>query len=142
VKIARVSEDAILPSLAHSGDAGFDLYSIDDVELTPQETVMVRTGLVMEIPVGYGGFILPRSGMAVKKGITIPNAPGLIDSGYRGEIMVGLHNTNTNRFQINKGDRIAQIVFIACFAPAFTEATLEELERSERNTGGFGSSGY
>lgn len=142
MNIARLSDEAIIPTTAHEGDAGFDLYSIEEVDISPGETRMVGTGLVLEIPFGYGGFILPRSGLAVKQGITIPNAPGLVDSGYRGEIKVGLHNSRENhRYVVEKGDRIAQIVFLQYGAFHFTEKKLEELQRSERDTGGFGSSG-
>lgn len=142
MNIARIKDDAIIPTQAHAGDAGFDLYSVEDLDITPGETRMVGTGLVLEIPYGYGGFILPRSGLAVKKGITIPNAPGLVDSGYRGEIKVGLHNDHENhRYYVKKGDRIAQIVFMQYASFHFTEKTQEELQGSERNTGGFGSSG-
>lgn len=143
MNVARINDDAILPVQAHEGDAGFDLHSIEDLDISPGETRMVGTGLVFEIPFGYGGFILPRSGLAIKKGITIPNAPGLVDSGYRGEIKVGLHNSRENhRYEVKKGDRIAQIVFIQYGAFHFTEKNQEELQSTERNTGGFGSSGY
>ena len=142
MNVARLTNEAIIPTIAHHGDAGFDLASIEDIDISPGETRMVRTGLVLEIPEDYAGFVLPRSGLAVKKGVTIPNAPGLIDSGYRGEIKVGLHNSRENhRYEVKKDDRIAQIVFLQYGQFEFQEKTLEELESSERNTGGFGSSG-
>jgi len=144
MNVAKVHADAVIPSLAHDGDAGYDLYSVESLDISPGETRLVDTGLILEIPYPYAGFILPRSGLAVKKGITIPNSPGLIDSGYRGEVKVGLHNNRYHqRYKVKKGDRIAQIVFMPVHAYfKFKEKTKKELENTERNIGGFGSSGY
>lgn len=141
MRVARITNEAVIPSNAHDGDAGYDLSSVEDVVIKPNETVAVRTGLVFEIPDDYAGFVLPRSGLAVKKGITIPNSPGLIDSGYRGEIKVGLHNTTSKKYNVSKGDRIAQIVFLQYGMFNLKETDVNKIEDTERGTGGFGSSG-
>jgi dUTP pyrophosphatase len=141
INIYRNSDEAEIPSNAYKGDAGFDLAAIEDVYIFSGKTQKVRTGIIVEIPKGYGGFILPRSGISVKYKISIPNSPGLIDSGYRGEVMVAMHNYSENTYKINKGDRIAQMVIMQVPELIFNEVSYEEISNSERGEGGFGSSG-
>lgn len=130
-----------LPTYANPGDAGLDLRSAEDKEIAPGEKAFVPTGLHIAIPPGYAGFILPRSGLARRNGITCLNSPGLIDSGYRGEIAVLLFNSNQEAsYRVKCGDRIAQIVFLPVPAVEFV-VELEELPESVRGNGGFGSTG-
>src|SRR5665213_3948990 len=111
LRVVRLDERAILPTRAHPGDAGLDLYALDAVELSPGARASVRTGIAVEIPAGQAGLVLPRSGLAARAGIALVNAPGLIDSGYRGEIRVLLLNTDREAaFEIAVGDRIAQLL--------------------------------
>lgn len=128
------------PCYAHDGDAGIDLRSTIDCVIQPFERVLIPTGVSFAIPEGYAGFVVPRSGLAVNHGISIVNAPGLIDSGYRGEIKVILINMDSNKpFEIKTGDRIAQLVFTP-----YAHALLKQLPRldiTERGEKGFGSSG-
>jgi dUTP pyrophosphatase len=136
----RLREDAIVPVRAYSGDAGLDLAACERVELGPGERAVVGTGLAVAIPEGYAGFVQPRSGLASRHGISVVNAPGLIDSGYRGEVRVLLLNTDPAEvFRVEPGDRIAQLLItpIASVAPVEAEALAE----SARGEGGFGSSG-
>ena len=129
-----------MPSRAHEGDAGLDLYAAEPATLGPGERATVATGIAVEIPDGLAGLVLPRSGLAAKHGIALVNAPGLIDSGYRGEVKVLLLNTDrTDPFEISPGDRIAQLVV----SPVTETEPVEvaELEMSTRGAGGFGSSG-
>ena len=136
----RLNEDATLPSRAHEGDAGLDLYAAESATLGPGERASVGTGIAVEIPAGHAGLVLPRSGLAARHGIALVNAPGLIDAGYRGEVRVLLLNTDRNEpFEIAPGDRIAQLL-ITPFAAA-EPAESVELSVSERGNGGFGSSG-
>lgn len=138
--IARLKDDAVLPSRAHEGDAGLDLYACEAAHIGPGERWSVGTGVAVEIPPGHAGLILPRSGLAKKHGIALVNSPGLIDSGYRGEIRVLLLNTDpAETFRVEPGDRIAQLVIapIALAEPVETTA----LADSVRGDGGFGSSG-
>jgi dUTP pyrophosphatase len=138
--VARLRDDAILPTQAYEGDAGLDLAACDRLELGPGERGVVGTGLAVAIPDGYAGLVVPRSGLAAKHGITIVNAPGLIDSGYRGEVMVILLNTDAREpFTVEPGMRIAQLVLVETVAVSLVEA--EELSESERGTRGHGSSG-
>jgi dUTP pyrophosphatase len=124
---------------AYAGDAGFDLTSCENVTLAPGERAVVGTGLAVEIPLGYAGFVQPRSGLAARHGIGVVNAPGLIDSGYRGEIRVVLLNTDAREpFEVEPGMRIAQLVIAPVAAVRLVEST--ELSVSERGTRGFGSS--
>jgi dUTP pyrophosphatase len=140
LRVRRLHDDARLPSQAYDGDAGFDLHAIEAVVLAPGERASVRTGIALEIAGGHAGLVLPRSGLAARHGITVVNAPGLIDSGYRGEIRVLLLNTDPHAaFEVSPGDRIAQLVVVRIEAPQIEE--LEELAVSERGSGGFGSSG-
>jgi dUTP pyrophosphatase len=140
LRVVRLDERAILPTRAHAGDAGLDLYALDAVRLGPGERASVSTGVAVEIPAGQAGLVLPRSGLAARHGIALVNAPGLIDSGYRGELRVLLLNTDREQtVSLSAGDRIAQLVLIDVRAPVPVE--VEELGRSERGEGGFGSSG-
>ena len=139
VPVQRLRADAELPSQAYAGDAGFDLTACERHELGPGERAVVPTGLAVAIPEGHGGFVLPRSGLAARNGITIVNAPGLIDSGYRGEVQVVLLNTDPDQpFVVEPGMRIAQLVVLP--VPPVELLELEELPDSERGVRGFGSS--
>lgn len=130
-----------LPVYAHPGDAGADLVSTDDLVLAPGERATVGTGLKIALPNGYVGFVVPRSGLAMKHGITIVNAPGTVDAGYRGEIRVTLLNTDAREsYAIAAGDRIAQLIVMAVPSVRFVE--VERLPGSDRGEGGFGSTGY
>jgi dUTP pyrophosphatase len=136
----RLSPDAELPEGAHPGDAGLDLCSLVDVEVRPGERAMVPTGLAVAVPEGHAGLVLPRSGLASRHGLTLANAPGLIDSGYRGEITCAVVNLDPDQaVKIRKGDRIAQLVIVAL--PAVRSAWVDELPPSARGEGGFGSTG-
>ena len=140
LKVRRLDPRARLPTRAYPGDAGLDLYALEDGALDPGERASVRTGIAVEIPEGEAGLVLPRSGLAARHGIALVNAPGLIDSGYRGEIVVLLLNTDRSvRFEIASGDRIAQLVLVKVQTPEVVE--VEGLAVSERGAGGFGSSG-
>lgn len=137
--VVRLRPDATVPSHAYRGDAGLDLTTCEPIELLPGERAVVPTGLAVEIPPGYAGFVQPRSGLAAKHGVTVINAPGLIDSGYRGEIRVVLLNTDTRQtFVAETGDRIAQLVVLAL--PAIEVREVGELAESVRGSRGFGSS--
>ena len=128
-----------LPEFAHPGDAGADLTASESVTIEPGERALVPTGLAVAIPEGFAGFVLPRSGLAIRSGITVINAPGLIDSGYRGELRVGLVNLGDSVFVIEAGDRIAQLVIMAVTRPEFVE--VDDLDETLRGSGGFGSTG-
>jgi dUTP pyrophosphatase len=131
-----------MPERAHQGDAGYDLRSIEEAELPPGGRALVRTGISVAIPDGYAGLILPRSGLAVSHGISLINTPGLIDSGYRGEIQVPLINHDRSEtFLIEEGARIAQLVFVQVAATLFSEVEVLEAATDGRGEGGFGSSG-
>jgi dUTP diphosphatase len=137
--VRRLRKDAILPTQAYAGDAGLDLAACDRHEVGPGERAVIPTGLAVEIPEGYGGFVLPRSGLAARHGITLLNAPGLIDAGYRGEVQVVFHNTDqADTFVVEPGMRIAQLVVLA--VPALALVERQELAASERGERGFGSS--
>ena len=140
LKVRRLAARATLPTRAYPGDAGLDLYALEEGVIAPGERASVRTGIAVEIPDGEAGLVLPRSGLAARHGIALVNAPGLIDSGYRGEIRVLLLNTDPSApFEIGSGDRIAQLLLVKVQTPAVEE--VEELAVSERGAGGFGSSG-
>lgn len=140
VPIKTLCNDAQIPHTAYNGDAGVDLRSVERIVLKPQERAMVPTGLAIALPEGYAGFVLPRSGLAAKHGISIVNAPGLVDSNYRGELKVVLVNTDPNdSFTIEIGDRIAQLVVMP--VPLIEFEHVDELSCSQRGTSGFGSSG-
>jgi dUTP pyrophosphatase len=129
----------VVPARAYSGDAGLDLSSCERVELAPGERALVPTGLAVAIPEGYAGFVQPRSGLATKHGISIVNTPGLVDSGYRGELLVNLVNTDQrDAFVVEPGMRIAQLVILPI--PELELVEVDELPESERGVRGFGSS--
>ena len=141
LRCRRLTDGAVLPSRAHDGDAGLDLHAAESRMLEAGERASIGTGIALEIPTGHAGLVLPRSGLAARHGIALVNAPGLIDSGYRGEVRVLLLNTDrAEPFEIAPGDRIAQLL-ITPFAPA-TPVEAVELSASERGAGGFGSSGH
>jgi len=137
--IQRLHEDAVLPERAYRGDAGLDLAACARCELGPGERALVGTGLAVAVPEGYAGFVQPRSGLADRHGISIVNAPGLIDSGYRGELKVILLNTDpAEPFVVEPGMRVAQLVVVP--VPSVELVEVDELPESERGVRGFGSS--
>jgi dUTP pyrophosphatase len=137
--VRRLRDDATLPAQAYPGDAGLDLAACGRHEVGPGERAVIPTGLAVEIPEGHGGFVLPRSGLAARHGITLLNTPGLIDSGYRGEVQLIFHNTDREEtFVVEPGMRIAQLVVLPIRGVMLVEQ--EELARSERGERGFGSS--
>jgi dUTP pyrophosphatase len=137
--IQRLRDDAVVPERAYTGDAGLDLAACERVELGPGERALVGTGLAVAIPEGYAGFVQPRSGLAARHGLTIVNSPGLVDSGYRGELRVVLLNTDAREpFVIEPGMRIAQLVVLPI--PELELVEVDELPASERGVRGFGSS--
>jgi dUTP pyrophosphatase len=137
--IRRLRDDAVVPSRAYAGDAGLDLTACERVELGAGERATVATGLAVAIPEGYAGFVQPRSGLAAKHGITIVNTPGLIDSGYRGELKIILLNTDAHEpFVVEPGMRIAQLVVLQ--VPGVDPIEVDELPDTERGVRGFGSS--
>jgi dUTP pyrophosphatase len=137
--IQRLREDAVVPLRAYSGDAGLDLAACERVELAPGQRATVGTGLAVAIPEGYAGYVQPRSGLAAKHGITIVNTPGLVDSGYRGELKIILLNTDAaESFVVEAGMRIAQLVVLEI--PSVDPVEVDELPASERGVRGFGSS--
>jgi dUTP pyrophosphatase len=137
--VRRVRDDATLPAQAYAGDAGLDLAACGRHEVGPLQRAVIPTGLAIEVPDGYGGFVLPRSGLAARNGITLLNAPGLIDSGYRGEVQVVFHNTDPGEtFVVEPGMRIAQLVLLPVPEVALVER--DALAGSERGERGFGSS--
>lgn len=140
VHIKLLDPELPAPAYAKPGDAGADLRSRIDFELEPGERALVPTGVAIALPEGYVGLVHPRSGLATKNGITIVNAPGTVDSGYRGELMVTLLNTDkTKSFHVQRGDRIAQLVIQKYEHATFT--VVDELDQTERGASGFGSSG-
>lgn len=137
--IQRLRDDAVVPIQAYSGDAGLDLAACERVELGPGERAVVGTGLAVAVPEGFAGFVQPRSGLAAKHGITIVNTPGLVDSGYRGELRIVLHNTDLETtFLVEPGMRIAQLVVVP--VAEIEPLEVDELPASERGVRGFGSS--
>jgi dUTP pyrophosphatase len=140
LRVRRLDPRAVLPTRAYAGDAGLDLYALESVSLGPGGRAAVPTGVAVEIPAGHAGLVLPRSGLAARHGIALVNAPGLIDSGYRGEVRVLLLNTDrAAAYEVRAGDRIAQLLVVRYETPEVVE--VEELAESERGAGGFGSSG-
>jgi dUTP pyrophosphatase len=139
VQIVRL--DPGMPMLSHArpGDAGVDLRATEHVVLGPGERRLIPTGIAVAIPDGYAGFVQPRSGMAINKGLGLLNSPGLIDSGYRGEIKVIAINMDSARLEIGRGDRIAQLVIMP--VPPVTYEEVDRLPESDRGEGGFGSTG-
>ena len=140
LRVTRLNSSAILPDRAHASDAGLDLYSAVDVTIPPGETRLVGTGLALELPPGTEGQIRPRSGLALKHGVTVLNSPGTIDEGYRGELGVILINHGRATFEIRHGMKIAQLVVQSRLALDVVEAT--QLSDTDRGSGGFGSTGF
>lgn len=141
LKIMRLNENAVLPHRATAGSAGYDLCAATDAPLTiePGARAIFPTGLAAEIPAGLAGMIFTRSGLGIKKGIHVTNGVGVIDSDYRGEICVGLHNLSAEPYTVQPGERIAQLILMPYFAPEIEEVT--SLTGTERGAGGFGSTG-
>ena len=141
IKVRKLKENAILPTYGSSEAAGADLYACleEDVTIAPGQTAFIPTGLSMMIPVGTAGLIYARSGMACKRGLAPANKVGVIDSDYRGEFIVVLHNHGTEAQTVSHGERIAQLLITPVFTPGFAE--VEELTESQRGAGGFGSTG-
>lgn len=141
VNIKKLSDKAIIPTYGTEYSAGFDLYSVSDEEITinPHETVFIKTGLAMEIPIGCGGFIFARSGLSTKKGLAPVNKVGIIDADYRGEIMVALYNQTDETKTIDAHERIAQMVIMPFITANFIETN--ELSETKRGNNGFGSTG-
>jgi dUTP pyrophosphatase len=136
----RLRPDAVVPVRQHPGDAGLDLCCVEPVRLGPGERTSVATGLAVAIPVGFAGFVTPRSGLAARQGLTIVNTPGVVDSGYRGELRILLLNTDRETaFEAAAGERIAQLLVVPVALPAVEEVA--SLDETARGTGGFGSTG-
>jgi dUTP pyrophosphatase len=142
VPFRRLRPEAKVPDRAYAGDAGYDLAAAENVVLAPGERAVVRTGIAIAVPDGYAGLMLPRSGLAVRHGISLVNAPGLIDPGYRGELMVPLINHDrAETFEVETGMRIAQLVLVRATEARFMSVELLEEGADGRGEGGFGSSG-
>ncbi len=139
VRVKRLTPDAKIPKAAKAGDVAFDLYSVIDHEIKQGERYAVPTGIAVEIPPGYEGQVRPRSGLALKEGITVLNTPGTIDSGYRGEVKTIMINHSDASFQITKGMRISQLAIRP--VPKVTFIEVDELSDTDRGDGGFGSTG-
>ncbi len=139
IRVKRLHPDAMIPKAAKQGDVAFDLYSVIDYELRPGEHYAIPTGIAIEIPRGFEGQVRPRSGLAMREGITVLNTPGTIDSGYRGEVKTIIMNHGTVPFKITKGMRISQLAIRPVPEVEFIE--VEELSDTERGEGGFGSTG-
>lgn len=140
VPIKRIDPTVELPSYAYEGDAGLDLRSSEDVSLAPFERRLISTGLAVAIPEGYAGFVQPRSGLALKQGLSMANTPGLIDAHYRGELkIVAINLDPTHTIEVKRGDRIAQLVIQK--VPVVRLVEVAELDETDRGAGGFGSSG-
>jgi len=139
LQVKKIHANAKVPAYAHDGDSGMDLFSVEEVELMPGETKVVKTGLQVSMPKGFEAQVRPKSGLAAKFGVTVLNTPGTVDSGYRGEIMVILANLGKDAYKVEKGKKIAQMV-IARVEEAEVEE-VEALDETARNTGGFGSTG-
>jgi dUTP pyrophosphatase len=142
VPFQRLCAEAKVPARAHAGDAGHDLRSVEEVSLPPGGRALVRTGISLAIPEGYAGLVLPRSGLAMRHGVAPVNTPGLIDSGYRGEVMVPLINHDPEvTFRVERGMRVAQLLFVRAEDVTFAEVVLLEAATDGRGERGFGSSG-
>jgi dUTP pyrophosphatase len=139
LRVQRLREDAVLPAYAHPGDAGLDLASVEEVTLRPGERAAVPTGLAMAIPGGWVGLVHPRSGLARRHGITVANAPGTIDAGYRGEVLVLLCNLGQESVTLAKGERVAQLLLQRVGSAVVDE--VDDLDATARGDGGFGSTG-
>ena len=139
LRFKRIHPDAVLPSYAHPSDAGMDLRSVADLTIDPGRRALVPTGLVMLLPPLYEAQVRPRSGLALKRGVTVLNTPGTIDSGYRGEVGVILANFGDEPFEVKKGDKIAQMVIAPVTQPEIAETDV--IDETDRGAGGFGSTG-
>jgi dUTP diphosphatase len=141
LRFTKLTADATLPTRAHDNDAGLDLYSAEKAMIVPGARVSVGTGLAVGIPEGLAGLVLPRSGLAIKSGVTLVNSPGLIDPGYRGEVRILMINTDrTMDFHVKPGDRIAQLLLVPIATASPMQA--DALEETTRGAGGFGSTGF
>lgn len=140
IPVLQIDARLPLPERAHPGDGGIDLRAAEPVSLAPGERALVPTGIAVAIPDGYAGFVVPRSGLAVDHGVTVVNGPGLVDSGYRGELKVALVNLGNAPLQVERGRRIAQMVVVAVEAVELVPS--DELPPSARGSGGFGSTGH
>ena len=139
LEIRLLHPDAVPPSRSRSGDAGYDLRATERVSIPQEGRRLVGTGIAVALPEGVAGLVTPRSGLAIEHGLTLLNAPGLIDPNYRGEIKVILHNTSERRYTVELGDRVAQLLLVPYWAPELE--VVEALPETERGAGGFGSSG-
>lgn len=139
LNVKKLNEDAILPNYAHKGDAGLDIYSVEEYEINPGDRALVKTGIAIELPENTEAQIRPRSGLALKHGITLLNTPGTIDEGYRGEIGVIVINLGKEAFKVTKGMKIAQMVIKPILTVEIKE--IKELSDTDRGIGGFGSTG-
>jgi len=139
IRIKKLHPDAIIPTYSKLGDSGCDLYSLEEFVLEPMDRCLVHCGIAISIPYGFEGQIRPRSGKAIKEGLTVINTPGTVDAGYRGEIMIGIINLSTTLAYIGKGDRIAQLIIVPVLKANFIE--VNELDETERGDGGFGHTG-
>ncbi|PIN84681.1 MAG: dUTP diphosphatase [Candidatus Diapherotrites archaeon CG11_big_fil_rev_8_21_14_0_20_37_9] len=139
VRIKKLSQDAKMPKVEHHGDAGFDLYSNEEIILKPMQRALVGTGIAMAFEKGFEAQVRPKSGLAINHGLTLLNTPGTIDSGYRGEVKVILANLGETEYKIEKGKKIAQVVFNKIEEPEIEE--VKELDSTSRGEGGFGSTG-
>lgn len=140
LRVLRIHDDAVLPTRAHAGDAGLDLSACETVSIGPGERALVGTGIALEIPPDHAGLVVPRSGLAVRHGLSIVNAPGVVDAGYRGELKVALLNTDREHpFTVEPGMRIAQLLVVPARAAEVVE--VQALAQTERGESGFGSSG-
>ncbi len=139
LRFKKIHPDAVLPSYAHPSDAGMDVRSVVDLTIAPGARALVPTGLVMLLPPLYEAQVRPRSGLALKNGVTVLNTPGTIDSGYRGEVGVILMNLGADEFIVKKGDKIAQIVIAPVTQPEIVET--DRVDETDRGSGGFGSTG-
>jgi dUTP pyrophosphatase len=139
VKVQKVSADAVMPYYEHEGDSGVDLFSVEDKLLKPGERALVSTGIRIALPPGYEAQVRPKSGLAIKSGITVLNTPGTVDAGYRGDVCVIMINHSDSDFKVEKGKKIAQMVFQKVESAAFEE--VNSLDETSRGEGGFGSTG-
>lgn len=141
VKWAKIHKNAVIPRYAHHGDAGFDFMAVDPLSIMPGERILVKTGLKVELPIGYELQVRPRSGLSLKSSLIIANSPGTIDSNYRGEVCIIVWNSGHEPYPIKEGDRIAQGVIKRVPAVEFIEVDESDLSNTTRGTGGFGSTG-
>jgi len=139
INIVLLNNDAKIPQKQHASDIGYDIYSVENYNITPKKVTKVKSGVSIELPENYGGFILPRSGLASNHSITSINSPGLVDPGYTGELIIPLFNHSDENYELVKGERFAQLVIINVKNITFN--TVVQLKKSERSNKGFGSTG-